>query len=75
MYLCIHSFINVYLSSIHEEISELKKNQQELRRNLSALREPVGQNSTLLIREENSMIEISSRDTSTTAENWKKNLK
>ena len=75
MYLCIHSFINVYLSSIHEEISELKKNQQELRRNLSALREPVGQNSTLLIREENSMIEISSRDTSTTAENWEKNLK
>ena len=33
-----------------EEISELKKNQQELKRNLSALREPVGQNSSLFIR-------------------------
>ena len=65
MYLCIHSFINVFLSSIHEEISELKKNQQELKRNLSALREPVSQNYSLLIREENSVIEISSRDTST----------
>ena len=75
MYLCIHSFINVFLSSIQEEISELKKNIQELKGNLSALREPVGQNSSLLIREENSMIEISSQDTSTTAENCKKNLK
>ena len=73
MYLCIHSFINVFLWSIHEEISELKKNQQGLRRNLSALRKPsVGQNSSLSIREENSMMEFSSRDTSTTAENWKK---
>ena len=63
MYSRIHSFINVFLSSIDEEISELKKNQQELKRNLSALREPsVGQDSSLLIREENS------RDTSTTAE-------
>ena len=70
MYLCIHSLINVFLSSIHEEISELKKNQQELKRNLSALRKPsVGQNSSLLIKEENSMMEFSSRDTSTTAEN------
>ena len=69
MYLCIHSFINVFLSSIHEEISELKKNQQELKRNLSALREPVSQNSSLLIREENSVMEISSRDTSTPAGN------
>ena len=69
MYSRIHSFINVFLSSIDEEISELKKNQQELKRNLSALRKPsVGQNSSLLIREENSMIEVSSRDTSTTAE-------
>ena len=69
MYLCIHSFINVFLSSIHEEISELKKNQQELKRNLSALREPVSQNYSLLIREENSVIEIASRDTSTSAGN------
>ena len=65
MYLCIHSFINIFLSSIHEEISELKKNQQELKRNLSALRKPsVGQNSSILIREENSTMEFSSRDTS-----------
>lgn len=39
MYLCIHSFINVFLSSIHEEILELEKNLEDLKRNLSALRE------------------------------------
>ena len=39
MYLCTHSFINVFLSSIHEEILELKKNLEDLKRNLSALRE------------------------------------
>ena len=57
MYLCIHSFINVFLSSVHEEISELKKNLQDLKRNLSAFRDSsVGQNSSVLIREENSMM-------------------
>ena len=54
----MHSFIyQCFLSSVHEEISELKKNLQDLKRNLSAFRDSsVGQNSSVLIREENSMM-------------------